>query len=124
MSLNRLRSVKSTEILDKIKGFIDHISQINQVTAIIIFGSLALDKMTEESDIDIAVLVEDESDQKELRQKIATLKRSYCSWPMDLVVLKKSWFEKRSTYGGLCMEINATGKWLYLKKEGVNGDES
>lgn len=113
MGLDRLKEVSNDKILNEVRRFSENVSQLDGIEDIILFGSLADGKMTEASDIDIAFLIADHVDKKEISEKIRKLKREQLSWPADLVIFKKSWFESRKNYGGLCFEINAKGKWLY-----------
>ena len=104
--------------MEGIESFVTLLKALPEVDAVILFGSLASNTMTEASDIDIAVLIDEGCDQRNLRTIIADLKRSCFTWPTDLIVMKKTWFETRKSYGGLCLEINATGKWLYARGGG------
>lgn len=115
MGINRLRPAPVKDLLLQLDNFAAQVRLMDEILSVILFGSLAANKMTQASDIDIAFIIADDANQKELRSKVNDIKKCYLKWPTDMVFLKKSWFEKRKNFGGLCMEIAANGKWLYTK---------
>lgn len=113
MSLARLQSVNTSELLDKLRPFVAEIGKLPSTRRVILFGSMASNKMTDESDIDLAIIVSDDADTRAFKERLRVLKRAHLAWPCDLVVLPESWFEQRKNWGGLCMEIESLGKSLF-----------
>ena len=120
MGLDRLRDINIDAIMQSVNSFVRQIKNIEEVETVILFGSLAKGKMTSASDIDLAVLYSETQDLKGLKNSIRNLKRQNISWPCDLVIVENSIFDQKRKIGGICMEIDATGKILYSK----NSEES
>lgn len=85
---------------------------------IYIFGSFAKNRFSEASDLDIAIVYEDGLFSKEIF-KIANQALKPRKWPLDILVLSRSYFEARRDFGGICMEIAQDHHLLYrgLKEE-------
>jgi predicted nucleotidyltransferase len=115
MSLARLREVSNDVIMPSLNPFVGQITAIAEVEQVILFGSLSKGEMTEASDIDLAILLEEKANVRELKERLRQLKKLHLSWPCDLVVVKLSWFESRRLFGGICMEIANNGRILYKK---------
>ena len=113
----RLNNVSYDEGLAIITPLIEALKSMESIESIILFGSLAKNTMTEASDIDLAIIAENDSNLTALREEIRRLKRTTVSWPMDLVILKKDWFESRKDLGGVCLEIHTDGQCLYSKNK-------
>ncbi len=113
--MERLHDVDMPQMLAWLDAFVTSVKAMPEVDTVILFGSLAAGTMTAASDIDIAVIIDDASDQRALSQALRAAKMGCFSWPTDLVVLKNSWFEARKSYGGLCLEIHTNGRRLYKR---------
>ena len=118
MGLGRLRSRSTDEISEQLHQFVDAVKSLPDVSAVILFGSAARGQLTDASDIDLAVLISDVCDQKAIKSKLNEHRKAHISWPVDLVIMKRSWFEQQKSFGGLCMDIDADAKWLYSKESG------
>lgn len=118
MGLGRLRGRSTDEISEQLRQFVDAVKPLTDVSAVILFGSAARDQLTDASDIDLAILISDICDQKAIKSKLNEYRKAHISWPVDMVIMKRSWFEQRRSFGGLCMEIDADAKWLYSNENG------
>lgn len=123
MTLARLHAVSKKEMMLKLGPFLAQVSALREVEEVILFGSLARGQMTEASDIDLAVLLEENADLRKMKEEIRRLKRLHLSWPCDLVVGKRSWYESRKLFGGICMEIAVSGETLYKKSQSGENHE-
>jgi predicted nucleotidyltransferase len=101
--------------MKSLKVFLSLISEQPEVDQVILFGSLVRNEMTEASDVDVAVIIDDDADLRTLKERLRSLKRSSLSWPCDLIVMAASTYEARKNFGGICMEIAKTGQKLYQK---------
>lgn len=114
MSLARLKTLKTDgktwkPILEKI---VKRISAVESNCKVFIFGSFAEHRFTAESDLDIAVIIPDSWSEKHFLQEVYQA-GPLSTWPLDLVVLKKSRFEKRKDIGGVCFDIRESGIQLF-----------
>lgn len=122
MTLARLHSVDTASLTSSLTTFVAEVGKLPVVRDAILFGSMAEGKMTAASDIDLAFIVSDECDIRAFKEHLRAIKRSHLAWPCDLVVMTESWFAQRKDFGGLCMEIAASGKHLLnLNEEGNIG---
>ena len=112
MTLARLHNVNTNELLASLLSFVGEIGKLPTVRKVILFGSMAEDKMTDASDIDLAIIVGDDTDTRAFKEHLRALKRANLTWPCDLVVITETWFEQRKDFGGLCMEIATSGRIL------------
>ena len=79
---------------------------------IFIFGSFVEGRFTGESDLDVAVIIADGSDRKKFIESI--YKPGVLSkWPIDLIVMSKSDYNKKKEVGGVAFDINEAGVQLY-----------
>ena len=81
-----------------------------------LFGSAATGEMTEASDIDIALLFNDEHEIRRVQSKLARTPR-LDNWPQNLVWFCASDFYERAGIGGLPMLILKDGRQIYPRSE-------
>lgn len=115
MTLARLHSVPKAEVMSSLNAFLALVSAQPEVDQVILFGSLLRNEMTEASDIDIAVIIDDHADLRSMKERLRSLKRSSLLWPCDVIVMAESTYKYRKNIGGICMEIAMTGQILYQK---------
>lgn len=115
MTFARLREITRDQMMPALNEFVAQVSILEQIEKIILFGSLSKGLMTQASDIDLAILLEETAHIRDSKEQIRQLKRIHLSWPCDLLVMKRSWFESRKDFGGICMEIAVSGETLYEK---------
>jgi predicted nucleotidyltransferase len=91
------------KIQDELAFVIQAITTNTQIEAIFLFGSWAYGEPTTDSDIDIYLVIPDnDSDLIELNAEIRYALYKKLSLPLDLLIAKKSVFERRSK--GLTLE--------------------
>lgn len=81
--------------------------------AVILFGSAAERKMTESSDIDIAVLFPDTASLAQARESLYQLAPGKYSWPCDLLLFTYREFLEKLQRGGVCEIIREEGQLLF-----------
>lgn len=113
MTTARLHDVDSDRILAELQVYTEKLQAVEAVKQIILFGSLARREMTEASDVDLAVIIDDAADIRLVKDEVRRLKISNFTWPCDLLVCPESWYEQRKTFGGICMEIATDGKIIF-----------
>jgi predicted nucleotidyltransferase len=118
MPLARLHEVSPDRIMPDLRAFAQKGGGTKAVRTVILFGSLAREEMTEASDVDLAIIVDDGADLRGIKEHVRRLKAESFSWPCDLVVLNDAWFQQRKTFGGVCMEIDQGGLVLYQRHGG------
>jgi predicted nucleotidyltransferase len=84
-----------------------------QPEAVILFGSAALGKMTDSSDLDFVVIFAEAS------QVDSSRRNYYCSshprtWPVDILFIDREDFERKSRLGGVYLIAAQEGKIVYL----------
>lgn len=118
MALARLYSVKNDDLMPEVLRFVDCVKNMPGVESVILFGSLARNEMTAASDVDLAILVDHPSRVKSTKEKSRQCKRSSLTWPADLFICDREWYEKRKDFGGICMAIASEGKILFERPKG------
>lgn len=88
------------ELLDEAKSIVNSIGQVLPVTSAYFFGSGLNGVFTEDSDLDLIVVIEDQFDLKRAQQ-IAFSKR-WTNRPLDLILKSESEFNQRKELGGVC----------------------
>ncbi len=80
------------------------------VNRIFVFGSFARGKMTDASDLDVAVILPDSENVSAFRDRLA---RPLSDWPLDLLVVHESRYEARKDFGGVLFEVKSDGIEIY-----------
>ncbi len=117
MSLNRLLakpiSRKDVEpvIGEELAAILASCDPIN----VFLFGSAARDDMTEDSDLDLLVVVADSANLKEIKKKYYCRRKSHM-WPVDILFMKQSAFQAKSGIGGVAMLCIQEGVLLFEAK--------
>lgn len=83
-----------------------------------IFGSCATGTYRIDSDMDVAILIENENDYKGLKSKIYQ-GAPKTALPLEFVFILKSGFERKCEIGGLSWMIKKEGVLIYDKKSVV-----
>jgi predicted nucleotidyltransferase len=114
MSLARLQSVDVSDSIwpKRLKGIVRRLTAVNKGIKVFIFGSFVEGRFTAESDLDIAVILADNSSEKKFIDEVYA-RGSFYDWPLDLIVLKKSKFDSKKKVGGVCFDIFESGVELY-----------
>ena len=100
--------VKKDEI-DRIKKIL-----INRVKPLrlILFGSALSDQFCDQSDIDFLIVVNSSQEIKEKTRKLRAY-QPMSQWPVDLVWMQWSEFEKKKNLGGVAMIAHEDGVVLF-----------
>lgn len=96
----------------------NRILSVSKPNRIVLFGSAAAGRMSQASDFDVAIIFDDSADLKDKQKKIlrANLFRDL---DVDLLFFSDSEFARKSQVGGVCWEIERTGKVLYDQRTKV-----
>lgn len=117
MAIARLYSVASKDLMPEIKAFVERAQLIEGVEQILLFGSMARNEMTAASDIDLAVIFSSREFAIHHKGTLRQIKNQTISWPCDIFVCDRNWFNQRRVLGGVCMHIDSDGKTLFLRLE-------
>lgn len=104
--------------MPEVLRFVDCVKNVTGVESVILFGSLARNEMTAASDIDLAIIVDHPSRVKSAKETVRQCKRSSLTWPADLFICDREWYERRKNFGGICMAIASQGKILFEAPKG------
>jgi predicted nucleotidyltransferase len=118
MALARLYNVESAEVMPEVMRFVECVKNIEGVESVILFGSLARDEMTAVSDIDLAIIVDQPSHVKALKESVRQCKRTSLTWPADIFICDRDRYEKRKNFGGICVAIATQGKIIFERPKG------
>jgi uncharacterized protein len=100
----------SQELVDEI---VRRVLTVAHPKRIILFGSAAAGKMTEDSDIDLLVLEADPRDRRRESVRIGDALRGL-GYSFDVIVMATERFEEsKSVFGGLAYPAEKSGKVLY-----------
>lgn len=99
----------------ELKKMVNLLSHEAHPLAIYVFGSAARGEFTDQSDIDIMVIMASNEEIKKAREK---LKKHYplSKYPVDLVWMLDEQFSKKKNIGGLCMIVNEEGRKIYSRE--------
>ncbi len=100
----------TTELLDTI---IDRLNTVVSPARVIVFGSVAAGTATQDSDIDLLVLLDDVDD---ARLESVRLRRALrgVGVPLDVVVMRTDRFEEtKHVVGGIAYPANKYGRVIY-----------
>ena len=80
--------------------------------AVYIFGSAARGELTDQSDLDLLIILREEIEIKPARKAIAKI-RPFSAFPLDLIWMSESTFAHKAARGGLAQVIQEEGKLVY-----------
>lgn len=105
------KRISSSEFLKDVQSLLILLKSIDQNISVFIFGSVATESATTYSDLDIAVITEDDEKKKLLKKMFYSAKRpTQCS--TDLVFLTKDQF-KNDIENPIAQVIKTEGIQLY-----------
>jgi predicted nucleotidyltransferase len=117
MAIPRLYPVDTKDLMPEIKAFVRRSQLIEGIEQILLFGSMAREEMTAASDIDLAVIFTTRENAIYHKSTLRQIKNQTISWPCDIFVCDRSWFDQRRVLGGVCMLIDSYGKTLYSSSD-------
>lgn len=98
-------------LIDQLRSLILSVVPPKQI---ILFGSQATGPVSEDSDIDVLIVVGDDTgDLRQLRQSLHSQISALVSLPCDILVERESTFAQRSELPTLERSIKETGTTLY-----------
>jgi predicted nucleotidyltransferase len=97
-------------------AIVGKLAAITAVTEVFWFGSSAEGKMTDQSDFDFLVVVDSEEETRAC-QKMLRQKHPLSSYPVDLVWVGRSRFDKMKNLGGVCLIAFEDGKQVFDRKK-------
>lgn len=114
MSLGRIHKVdckdpKWEELFHKV---LNRLTEVEPNIQVKVFGSFVSNRMTAASDIDIAVIIPDTWRTKDFLDRLYS-KGPLANWPIDLVVLRLSQYNKKKEIGGVSFDIYHEGIDLF-----------
>jgi hypothetical protein len=112
VSLERLYKVdiSTADWVLFLKQTVARLQTAGNLKRVIVFGSFALRQMTQGSDVDLLIVVDDSEDPRKFRRNFF---RPPASWPTDLIIVTQSRFDERKDFGGVIMEAVDTGVELF-----------
>jgi uncharacterized protein len=97
-------------IIDEI---VHRVTSVVPAERIILFGSAATGRMTEDSDIDLLVLETDPGDRRKESLRIHDVLRGL-GYPFDVIVIESAWFEaSKNVIGGIAYPANRYGRVIF-----------
>lgn len=118
MAIARLYNVESADVMPEVMRFVECVKNIDGVESVILFGSLARNEMTAASDIDLAIIVDQPRYVKSLKETVRQCKRTNLTWPADIFICDRDWYEKRKNFGGICVAIATQGQIIFERQKG------
>ncbi len=104
------------QIQNLVQAKVDWIVHTCNPRQVILFGSAARNEMTEASDIDLIVIVDDNENTRAMHHLLAKT-RPKDSWAQDLILVTQSEFVKKvQKGGGACWIANSEGITVYQRK--------
>ena len=104
--------LSATEVSQIVDRKLNWILEACLPQAVVVFGSAARQEMSEQSDVDLAILFPSEVSLREGRAAI--FKRPPPdSWALDLLFFTAEGFAKKSATGGVCQLIRSEGRVLF-----------
>ena len=102
-----------SEVADReVLTVVSKLQAVISPVAIYSFGSAARDQMTDQSDIDLLIIMASESDIKTARSAVSKI-RPLSTFPVDLVWMSADLFRAKSKIGGLAQIVIEEGKLVF-----------
>lgn len=87
------------------------VSEVNPLE-VYIFGSAARGALTDQSDLDLLIVLREEINIKPARKAIAKI-RPFSKIPLDIVWMSEATFALKAAMGGLAQVVQEEGKLVY-----------
>lgn len=105
----KLNSAASEKL---VQGELEVIIRICQPRRVYLFGSASRGEMTEDSDLDILLVLPNGADMKAVKKAYYGRRRDH-NFPVDIIFMEESDFETKSRIGGVSMICRNEGRLLY-----------
>lgn len=115
-----------------LSDLVEKVTLVDKDITVYVFGSFVTEGFTNASDLDIAVIVPDLWSTKDFYDRVYRINtvnvdselihdsksdkskhHRLISWPLDLLVFKKSLFDSKKEVGGVCFDIFHEGRIIY-----------
>jgi hypothetical protein len=83
---------------------------------VFVFGSAARSEMTDHSDVDLALIFEDEVELKSARNVVFS-RSPDDPWPQDILLFTRQDFDRKKSLGGVCFLIATEGLCLFERNK-------
>ena len=115
------KPVSRSKILQAVDTLVREIVVSGNILSIYLFGSASEGKQSDQSDIDLLIVVPDVSTIKSSQKKLRHIQK-LTDFPVDLVWVDREQFERKKDIGGVCMIAFHDGQRVYPKHEGNESD--
>lgn len=105
------KKIRFEDVRQEVEPAIEKIRAAINPEAIYLFGSLARDEFTDQSDIDLLIVMNQPSQIKLARQKVAKL-RPLSRFPMDIIWMSADDFNRKSQTGGVAQIVKEEGRLM------------
>lgn len=99
---------------ERLKKIVARALLVEKNIVVYVFGSYAEGRFTSSSDLDIAIVIPDNLSVKDFYSSLFSA-GPLSDWPLDLLIFKKSDFDKKKEIGGVCFDIRESGLEIYPK---------
>lgn len=106
------RKLTAAEADNLIAGVVGKISGVIHPVAILLFGSAARKELTDQSDIDLLIVMPDASSLNPARKQVARIRGQF-GVPVDLVWMSADEFHRRAAIGGVAQVASEEGVLVY-----------
>lgn len=97
----------------EIREMVDRILGVSNPSRIILFGSAASGKVSEDSDVDLLVVMKEIEDRQ---GEYVRIRRALSEFPyaFDIILVSEEWFEQsKNVVGGISYPANHHGRVIY-----------
>lgn len=96
----------------EISLIVNSITSVIQPRALFVFGSAARMEMTDQSDIDILIVMATDESIRSARKSIAKI-RPFSTFPVDLIWMTEDYYNNKKSVGGIAQIVSEEGRLLY-----------
>jgi len=112
--LSLKKRIDSGLLLKEARQMADRIVASVNPIMVVCFGSVATGSTTDQSDIDLLIVLDDLDNIMEARRKFLPFRKDY-SVPLDLIWMNVSDYNRKKNIGGIAMIAHEDGIILYEK---------
>lgn len=109
------KSVNAAQVHKALETLVYAISQVSEVKSVFLFGSATSGKMTDQSDIDLLLVVERPAEIRSAQKQLRNIQR-LTNFAVDLVWVDLIEFERKKVLGGVCLIAFEDGRCLFSRE--------